>query len=1384
MEKRRTVYKKFVFPSFLIALIATLSFIQQASAFGTIIEEFDGLMRPVAGPTHPNVSGDVGLNHYIQAVDGEIAIYPKDSTGVPVDSDTFNNFFDGATMMGDAAGIPACDDFNRGQPQVFFDQMAARWLITDVAYTDADTDNGPYYQCVAVSNSTSPTTLTDADWFQWAFEIHADYLHDQPKFGVWPDGYYMAADLYDVWNNGLHRTPKGVAVWAFNRNDLVAGNPSPQTEDFYISESFGFNGLLPSNLLGTPPPNGTPNYFAAVQPPNKLLTWQFDVDWINTSNSTFTGPETTFVNNFTWPSGYQAPQGGSAENLDIVGQRLMQPLQYRYQTMDEFGNINVEPTLWANHTVGQDNGTTGIRWYEIRDPGGDPPSVFQQGTYAETEDTAYRWLGSMATDRYGNMALAYSKSSSTMDPGIYQTGRLVDDPLGQLQPEMSLWSGDESQDLAGIAVDGPWGLYSHMTVDPYDDCNFWYTNQYYNTITGVDIWRTRVTNFALADCDPFIEGVITRQSLDSDNNEAFGGGSGIYNTAISGDGRWVVFDSEANNLVDDDDPNPATNHVDVFLRDRDADGNGIFDEDGGVETTLISRSIDLGLPPANGDSGVGVTGDFGGNTVDISQDGRYVVFSSEASDLVSGDTNGTVDVFLFDRNDVTDTNNGITRISVGASGQGNAVSDQPSISNDGRYVAFRSFSSNLVATDANFLSDIFLRDVIAGTTVLVSVDGAGVQGDGHSYNPAIAAGSNGRYVSFTSNANNLSALDTGPAAANDITFADVFVRDTVAPGTSLVSVNAAGGAEGDARSYHSSISDDGQYVAFASQATDLVAGDVNGFADIFVRDSNGNGSFEDAGDTTTRVSVDILTGLIGGNRDSYRPAISGNGMYVAFESDASDFLPGDTNGLRDLYVADRTDFAEMRRITFGYDGSEANGHAFWPHMNQSGQHTAFTSDANNLVNDDTNNLRDVFTHDRDAVPPLGPMLYVPQDVALEVLAGSTIDVPIAFAGHSHDISSVAFTVDMNNPCLSFDSTDDNSDGVPDDVNFTLPAGYAYSATYDAADLSLQLTAYDPTNPLTALPDGNIAEITFRAICQPPVNGSQFVNVNFDNTPAATFGNTEGESVAGSTKTGAVEILYNGSGDCNNDGTVDAGDLSALILEIFDGDGNLAGGTGGGTFAGTEYCDANDDSIVDAGDISCTILIIFEGFDGLLTCGTGSTMASPTARAANSFAAASAVALTIPHKLAAPGSEVTLPVSLNPGGQAINATAFSIDIDQALLSFDSSDADANGIPDGVVLNLPAGFNASVSYDATDSDGELDIVIFNMSANPTALPAGELLAVTVTTADVSSASADVAFSLQPTASFGSTAGESISGSVNNGSIQIGSANYRLFLPTIQK
>jgi Tol biopolymer transport system component len=355
----------------------------------------------------------------------------------------------------------------------------------------------------------------------------------------------------------------------------------------------------------------------------------------------------------------------------------------------------------------------------------------------------------------------------------------------------------------------------------------------------------------------------TRVSVDSGGAE----GSGhSYSPSISGDGRYVAFDSDANDLVAGD-----TNFLsDIFVHELP-----------GGPTTLVSvDSFDAQDVPSSSFS------------PSISADGRYVAFDSNA-DLVADDTNGTVDIFVRDRD--ADGNGtydepgpvGVSTVRVSVATGGVEVNDpsfSPSISSDGRYVAFESSAPDLVAPITNGNVHIFVRDLLAGTTTLVSVDSTDVQGNDDSSSASIS--SDGRYVAFESIATNLVAPVTNGKV-------HIFVRDLVAGTTTLVSVSSTD-VQGNGDSSSASISDDGRYVAFQSDADNLVASDNGLYSDVFVHDLQTG--------TTTRVSVD-LDG-VEGNGNSKAPSMSADGKSVTFQSDAANLVVGDGNGFSDIFADD------------------------------------------------------------------------------------------------------------------------------------------------------------------------------------------------------------------------------------------------------------------------------------------------------------------------------------------------------------------------------------------------------------------------------------------------------------------------------------------------
>jgi uncharacterized membrane protein len=337
----------------------------------------------------------------------------------------------------------------------------------------------------------------------------------------------------------------------------------------------------------------------------------------------------------------------------------------------------------------------------------------------------------------------------------------------------------------------------------------------------------------------------------------------------------------------------------------------------------------------------GTQANNGSGPAAISADGRYVAFESLASNLVSGDTNGVRDIFVRDR-----YTGQTTRVSVASDGtQGNANSFAPSLSADGRYVAFESVASNLVSGDTNSREDAFVHDRQTGQTTRVSVAGDGSQGNERSARPVISA--DGRYVAFGSVASNLVSGDTN-------NFFDVFVHDRQTGQTTRVSL-ASNGTQGNEGSAQPAISADGRFVAFLSIATNLVSGDTNNSMDVFVHDRQTG--------QTTRVSV--ASGGTQANSNSLTPNISADGRFVAFESAASNLVSGDTNNANDIFVHDRQT-GQTTRVSITSNGTQANNTSNFAAISADGRFVVFNSNASNLVSDDTNNFFDVFIHDRQA----------------------------------------------------------------------------------------------------------------------------------------------------------------------------------------------------------------------------------------------------------------------------------------------------------------------------------------------------------------------------------------------------------------------------------
>jgi hypothetical protein len=456
---------------------------------------------PNAAP--PDTNGVVGATQYVQWVNESFAVFNKSTgaiaAGFPKAGNTLWSGFGGG-----------CETNNDGDPIAQYDKAANRWVLTQFSVSTT-----PFLQCVAISTSSDATGSYNRYSFSYS------NFNDYPKLGVWPDGYYISYNMF----NG--NTFVGARACAFDRAKMLTGAAATQV-CFQLSSSFG--GLLPSDLDGSIAPTaGSPNYFLNFGT-NSLNLWKFHVDFTTPANSTMTGPTNIPVASFSAAcsgGGTCIPQPSTTNRLDSLADRLMYRLAYR-----KFSDGH--ESLVVNHSVTAGS-SVGLRWYELRSPGG-TPTVFQQGTYAP--DANYRWMGSIAMDQAGGIAMGYSVSSSTVRPGIRYTGRLAGDALGQMtQGETTLQAGVGSQ----TGSLHRWGDYSALTVDPVDDCTFWYTNEYLKA-TGSFNWSTRIGSFKLPNCGgapPTNDFSISANpgSLTLAQNTA--GNSSISTTLVSGSAETI-----------------------------------------------------------------------------------------------------------------------------------------------------------------------------------------------------------------------------------------------------------------------------------------------------------------------------------------------------------------------------------------------------------------------------------------------------------------------------------------------------------------------------------------------------------------------------------------------------------------------------------------------------------------------------------------------------------------------------------------------------------------------------------------------------------------------------------------------------------------------------
>lgn len=459
----------------------------------------------------PDTVGAVGPNHYVQAVNNRVRVFDK--TGAPLTAPfTQSSLF--SSLYPQVGGICATND--NGDPIVLYDRMADRFQISQFSFTGQTTP--PYHQCIAVSQTNDPTGA----WFVYDFVLPGNQFPDYPKLGTWPDAYYMSTRQFT--NGGPFA---GEGAFAFDRRAMLLGDPNAALIYFDLgSLSISSSGMLPSDFDGIiPPPAGAPNVFAIYTSStfgdpqgNALRLFDFHADFVNPGNSTFTerpeSPVAVAAFDPRNPNGRadieQPAPALPADNLDVIGDRLMFRLVYRNRSGTE--------SLVANHSVNVSglNGATpathqaGVRYYELRKttPGG-PYSIHDQATFAPDAGNPVtginRWMASAAIDNSGNLAVGYSVSSTTAVPGIRYAGRSAAFTGGLDEGEATMFAGQGTQQ----ASLNRWGDYSGLTVDPVDDCTFWYTNEYYPTGHTQFNWKTKVGAFTVASCTAPAQGTLT-----------------------------------------------------------------------------------------------------------------------------------------------------------------------------------------------------------------------------------------------------------------------------------------------------------------------------------------------------------------------------------------------------------------------------------------------------------------------------------------------------------------------------------------------------------------------------------------------------------------------------------------------------------------------------------------------------------------------------------------------------------------------------------------------------------------------------------------------------------------------------------------------------------
>ncbi|HZQ67936.1 MAG TPA: hypothetical protein VFA68_05390 [Terriglobales bacterium] len=430
----------------------------------TNLLNFDGIGANGFAP--PDTNGSVGGTQFVETVNLQYAVYDKNTGAVisaPKSISTLWSGFGGTCQTG-----------SMSDPIVLWDKAAQRWFISIVGISST------FHQCFAISTTSDAT----GSYNRYDFSFGTN-LNDFPKFGVWPDAYYGSYNIFA--NGGVSFI--GAEACAYDRAAMLAGTTATSV---CFQKTINDFALLPADLDGnTPPPSGATNPYVELATTTSINLFQFHVDFVNTNNSTFTGPTPLTVAAWTQlcPTGTRAcvPQPSPGEKLDGKGDRLNYRNAYR--------NFTDHEALVLTQVVDKGAGIAGERWYEVRSPRSGA-TIFQQGTVVNPGATNF-WLGSIAQDKLGDIALSYNVSNATTTfPSVQYVGRVPTDPIGKMEAPKSVIRGTGAQ----TATSNRWGDYASMSIDPADDCTFWASNEYIKT-TGSFNWKTRIVKFKFNSCN-------------------------------------------------------------------------------------------------------------------------------------------------------------------------------------------------------------------------------------------------------------------------------------------------------------------------------------------------------------------------------------------------------------------------------------------------------------------------------------------------------------------------------------------------------------------------------------------------------------------------------------------------------------------------------------------------------------------------------------------------------------------------------------------------------------------------------------------------------------------------------------------------------------------